>query len=179
MKAEYLGDLFRIKGKKLNAAEFLMMFTKNRSVRFLYFYRKKNIIAKIIERKMRLKYDLEIYSKNIGAGLFLPHPQNITIAKNAVIGENCNISNGVVIGCQARGVRKGVPKIGKRVWIGANAVIVGKITVGDNVLIAPNSFVNRDIPSNSIIIGNPLIIKEDKHATVDYINNEISIGVLQ
>lgn len=45
-------------------------------------------------------------------------------------------------------------KIGNRVWIGINAAIVGGITIGDDVLIAPNSFVNQDIPSHSVVFGN-------------------------
>ena len=71
------------------------------------------------------------------------------------IGEWCNIHKGVTIGQQNRGDLKGVPKIGNKVWIGVNATIVGKIEIGDDVLIAPNSFVNCDVPSHSIVIGNP------------------------
>ena len=41
------------------------------------------------------------------------------------------------------GGRKGVPKIGNKVWIGINACIVGNVTIGYDVLIAPNSYVNR------------------------------------
>ena len=63
--------------------------------------------------------------------------------------------------------------IGNKVWIGTNSVIVGKITIGDNVLIAPNSFVNFDVPSNSIVIGNPGKIIPSTNATDKYINNEI------
>jgi serine O-acetyltransferase len=36
----------------------------------------------------------------------------------------------------------GCPTINDNVWIGTNSVIVGKITIGTDVLIAPNSFVN-------------------------------------
>lgn len=82
-----------------------------------------------------------------------------------------NIGTGVTIGQENRGKRKGCPKIGNQVWIGTNAVIVGNITIGDNVLIAPNSYVNKDIPSNSIAIGNPIVIHENKEATKGYINN--------
>lgn len=47
-------------------------------------------------------------------------------------------------GCsqENRGVRQGTPVIGDCVWIGVNATIVGKIIIGDNVLIAPNSYAN-------------------------------------
>ncbi len=76
----------------------------------------------------------------------------------------------VTIGQANRGERKGCPKIGNKVWIGAGAVVVGKIVIGDNVLIAPNSYVNYDVPSNSIVTGNPASIKEDANATEGYVN---------
>ena len=43
-------------------------------------------------------------------------------------------------------VRKGTPVIGNRVRIGANATIVGNVHIGDDVVIAPNAFVNIDVP---------------------------------
>lgn len=51
--------------------------------------------------------------------------------------ENCNIHKGVTIGQENRGKRKGTPVIGDEVWIGINATIVGKISIGSDVLIAP------------------------------------------
>ena len=55
---------------------------------------------------------------------------------------------------------------------GANAVIVGKINIGNNVLIAPNSYVNFDVPDNSIVIGNPGKIIHKDNATEGYINKK-------
>ena len=69
-----------------------------------------------------------------------------------------------------RGKRKGTPKIGNRVWIGTGSVIVGKITIGDDVLIAPNAYVNCDVPSHSVVLGNPCIIRHKENATENYIN---------
>ena len=65
------------------------------------------------------------------------------------------VTHGVTIGRDIRGKRKGVPIIGNRVAIRANSTVVGNIKIGDDVLIAPNTFVNFDVPSNSIVIGNP------------------------
>ena len=70
----------------------------------------------------------------------------------------------------------GAPTIGNSVWIGTNAVVVGKITIGDDVLIAPNSYVNCDIPEHSIVIGNPCRIIPKESATGDYINRIIEQG---
>ena len=99
------------------------------------------------------------------------HAYGITINPNAIIGKNCNIHKGVTIGQESRGKRKGTPAIGNRVWIGVGAVIVGNIRIGDDVMIAPNSFVNIDIPSHSIVFGNPCIVKPKNPATQDYIIN--------
>lgn len=86
---------------------------------------------------------------------------------------NCNIHGGVTIGQENRGKRKGVPIIGNDVWIGMHTVIVGKVRIGNDVLIAPNSYVNCDIPDHSIVYGNPCVIKHCENATRDYINNRV------
>ena len=59
------------------------------------------------------------------------------------------------------------------VWIGINAAIVGNITIGDDVLIALNCYVNCDVPSHSIVFGNPYIIKHRENATEGYINRKV------
>lgn len=107
----------------------------------------------------------------IGSGLYIGHPWGININHNAIIGKNINIHKGVTIGQENRGKRKGAPVIGNEVWIGINATVVGNITIGDDVLIAPNSFVNFDIPSHSVVIGNKIIPK--KNATQGYIDNKV------
>lgn len=104
-------------------------------------------------------------------GLYIGHPYCITINPQSVIGENCNIHKGVTIGQENRGTRKGVPIIGNRVWIGVNATVIGKITIGNDVLIAPNSYVNFDVPPHSIVIGNPGNVIFRENATEGYINN--------
>lgn len=106
-----------------------------------------------------------------GGGIYIGHAYNITINCRAKIGRNCNIHKGIVIGQVNRGSRKGCPIIGDRVWIGINSAIVGNVTIGDDVMIAPNSFVNVDIPSHSVVFGNPCVIKHKDRATEGYVNN--------
>lgn len=129
-------------------------------------------IYKIIIWPYIIFHGLEIpVETEIGGGLYIGHPYNITINPSAILGSNINIHKGVTIGQENRGQRRGSPKIGNQVWIGVNATIVGKIEIGDDVLIAPNSYVNCNIPSHSIVFGNPCIIKENDCATGNYINN--------
>lgn len=45
--------------------------------------------------------------------------------------------------------------IGRHVWIGANSIILPNVIIGDNVTIGAGSVVTKDIPSNSIAVGNP------------------------
>ena len=147
--------------------------------RYSYFLRKsasfnKRSIPGIFFRLMLLihsySYGYQINpSTKIGKGLYIGHRGTIIVNSKAIIGECCNLSPGVTIGQTNRGNRKGAPVIGNKVWIGTNAVIVGHITIGDNVLIAPNAYVNIDIPNNSIVLGNPAKIISKENPTADYI----------
>lgn len=110
---------------------------------------------------------------SIGGGLYIGHPYCITINPKAVLGRNINIHKGVTIGQENRGKRKGAPTIGNEVWIGVNATIVGNVKIGCDVLIAPNSYINRDIPNHSVVFGNPCIIKYKENATEGYLQNKV------
>lgn len=116
------------------------------------------------------KFGYEIpHRTKIGKGFYIGHFGGIAVNPEATIGDNVSISKGVTIGHANRGKRKGVPTIGNLVWIGTNAVIVGKVTIGNNVLIAPNAYVNFDVPDNSIVIGNPAKITPSENAVEGYI----------
>ena len=176
---KYSDDFYRYFGRKNKIKDIKFLFL-NPGLRFIYFYRKYNStkifflkkLYRIILLYIQAEYGIEINPKlKIGKGFYIGHPFNITVNLNAILGENINIHKGVTIGQENRGKRKGVPIIGNKVWIGVNSTIVGKIKIGNNVLIAPNTYVNRDIPDNSIVIGNPCKIIENIEATKDYINN--------
>ena len=66
-----------------------------------------------------------------------------------------------------------MPTIGNEVFFGINSTVVGNIHIGNDVLIAPNSFVNFDVPDHSIVIGNPGVIHHKSKATGGYINCRI------
>ena len=120
--------------------------------------------------RLSRKYLFQIpYPVSIGYGFNFVHFGRIIVAPDVKIGNNCNIFTGVTIGSTTRGDKKGVPIIGNNVWIGPNAVIVGGVNIADNVLIAANSYVNFDVPENSIVIGNPGKIIPKDNATEGYI----------
>ena len=109
----------------------------------------------------------------IGEGFYIGHSGRVIINPEAKLGKNMNVSTGVVIGCENRGKRKGAPIFEGNCWIGANSVIVGNVRIGEDVLIAPLTFVNFDVPSHSIVVGNPAKIIHKDNATQEYICNTI------
>lgn len=144
------------------------------NLQFAYYFRKyqrhKSLKSRLILYRISRKYGLEIsLSAKIGKGLYIGHPYNITIGSGVVLGDNVNLHKGCTIGKANRGKRIGTPIIGNRVYVGINSTIVGNVHIGNDVLIAPNSYVNIDIPDHSIVVGNPATIYPRENATEDYV----------
>ncbi len=170
-------DCFRITGKN-NFSTILKQLLFGETFKYLFWMRiclfsNKNIILKMFlfplsklllnHYKFKLGVSLS-YRTKVGAGLYLPHFGGVVINDDSILGDNCVISQGVTLGKTDRGQRKGSPIINNNVFIGPNSVVVGGITIGANVLIAPNSFVNVDVPDNAVISGNPAQIISMKGA---------------
>lgn len=174
-------DYFRKYGKR--KLSFIEKMKKSPQMKYLICFRKANyylthqkrirsMLYKIALKKMTNKTHIQILpNTNIGKGLYIGHIGRIIINSDTVIGNNINLATGITIGQTNRGSKKGCPVIGNEVWIGTNAVIVGNITIGDDVLIAPNAYVNFDVPSHSIVMGNPAIIISKDKATQYYVEN--------
>ena len=152
---------------------------KNRRVRYMLYGRAScsknkiiNTLGKTKLKKYEKKYGLEINFRNIGPGVLLAHPFNITINGKAIIKGDCTIFKGVTIGSIRSGKREGVPTIEKNVVCCINSVIVGNVHIGEDVLIAPNSYVNFDVPNHSVVVGNPGTIHYKENATKDYRNGK-------
>lgn len=166
-------DISRIpNGGNYKASRLLKYYRRCQTTSNILLFTYYRLLFKFIKDKLHI----ELYGKcDIGPGLYIGHPFNITINLKTIIGSNCNIHKGVTIGQENRGKRIGTPIIGNNVWIGVNATIVGGINIGNDVLIAPNSYVNCDIPSHSVCFGNPCIIRPCDEATKSYINNVTEI----
>jgi serine O-acetyltransferase len=94
-------------------------------------------------------------SAQIGHSFYIGHFGGIILNANTIIGNNCNISQGVTIGVSGQGAERGTPEIGNNVYIGVNSVIAGKIKIGNNVLIGSCTLVTRDVPDNAVVSGVP------------------------
>jgi serine O-acetyltransferase len=159
-----LGKLF----KGLGAKGFKYMF-------FLRLMRHNNFFIRAFSRFMiwhlSYRYGFQIPSFTpIAEGFFIGHFGTIVISDNASIGKNCNIAHNCTIG-RTKGENSGAPQIGDFVWIGTGAVLVGNIRIEDHVLVAPNAYVNFDVPAHSLVIGNPGKIILKQNPTKEYINN--------
>lgn len=101
-------------------------------------------------------------SAKIGHSFYIAHFGGIILNSNTAIGNDCNISQGVTIGVSGLGEKRGVPIIGNNVYIAANCVVAGKITIGDNTLIGACSLVNADVAENSVVLGVPAAVISEK-----------------
>ena len=187
LKQLIYSDLYRYEGNNINKIKYYKNLILNRSFKYTVLmrktkeYRNKNkfkfFIYRILMRMCSSRTGFQIpYQVEVGEGFQINHWGRVIINEDVIIGKNVSICTGVLIGKEFRGIRKGSPVIEDEVYIGANSVIVGNVNIGSNVLIAPNSYVNKDIPSNSIVLGNPAIVIENKlSATEGYVYNKFNL----
>lgn len=132
------------------------------------FNNKNSFIGKIryLYRKLkfqRLSFKMKIFMhpNSIGYGLRIVHIGGGIIMNCHKIGNNCTVTSGVIIGNKNH--KDSRPTIGDNVEITLGAKIIGKINVGNNVIIAPNSVVIKDVPENAIVSGIPAKIIKYKN----------------
>ena len=181
-------DLFRYRGQTSWRA-FLSAYLREPGFRFTCYLRKttyycgrKNPFAlfaylyyRIQLHRYRFKYGFDISpTTSIGPGLYIGHFGGVVVSPQAVLGANVNIAHGVTIGAASRGPRTGSPTLEDRVWVGANAILVGKITIGHDALIAPGAYVNFDVPSMAVVLGNPGKVVSNE-GSVGYVNRTLDM----
>ena len=178
MNSIFKKDLYRYYGE--SGEPFLKKVFRPLEIKFISVFRKANtskfpplkLFYMLKLMRMSKKTQIQIPARtNIGEGLYIGHLGRVIIHPDAILGKNINIGTGVTIGMENRGTRKGTPCISDNCWIGTNAVVVGNVKIGSDVLIAPLSYVNFDVPDHSIVVGNPGRIIPKENATADYICN--------
>lgn len=88
----------------------------------------------------------------VGEGIHFIHGGTVHIHSRCKIGKRCGIMHGVTLGAATSDA---VPVVGDDVFIGANAVILGGVKIGDRARIAANALVLSDVPEGYTAIGNP------------------------
>lgn len=107
-------------------------------------------------RKCSYKTSIQIAPNTCDKGLTIWHWGAIIINSAARLGEYCTLYPDVLIGHKNPGDL--APQIGSNVFIGAGSKIIGNICIGNNVTVAPNSVVVKNLPDNVIAGGIPAII---------------------
>ena len=93
-----------------------------------------------------------------------PHPVGIVIHPNVKIGKGCKIWQNVTIGNGKYNPETGrtYPVLGNNVLVYSNSVVVGGITIGDDVVIGAGAVVVKDVPCGATVVGNPARIIKQK-----------------
>lgn len=97
----------------------------------------------------------------IGKGTFLNEGARIACELAVTVGRDCQIGWDAIITDSDQHARAGLGEatrpvvLGDRVWVGARAVILKGVTVGDGAVIAAGSVVTRDVPANTLVAGQP------------------------
>ena len=144
---------------------FKRLVIQNLSYRSVFYWRVHNdgqYPQKLILRiatKLSEKYifppleTVEFSSESVGGGIVIYHRYCVVNAKS--IGDNVVVYQGVTIG-KGKG---GKPKIGNDVKLFPNSIIVGDITIGNGTWIGAGSFIDSDIPDNSTVRNDSIVLK--------------------
>jgi serine O-acetyltransferase len=111
----------------------------------------------------------------IGPGLYIGHWGGIRVGPTAVLGENCNLSPGVIVGFGIKDGVRGEPVLGDRVYVAAGAKVFGPIKVGSDVAVGANAVVCRDVPTHVSVGGVPARVISQR-GSGDYIQVGQQLG---
>ncbi|MBU5428787.1 hypothetical protein KQI22_01735 [Kineothrix sp. MSJ-39] len=142
------------------ALSYMLLF--DTTFRAQYYYRlkyyKHDVLFYVSKMILKNKKDIDLWG-DIGSGLSIFHGQGCVIVLNKA-GKNLNIYQGVTVGKNPKTEINGIatPSFGDNVCIYANAVVIGNIKIGSNVKIGAGAVVNKDVPDNCTVVGNPMRI---------------------
>lgn len=113
-----------------------------------------------IWKRLSNKYQIYIHPNTVGKGLYIPHFHGGIQLNCLSMGDYCTVSAGVIVG--NKGSQENRATIGNNVELTIGCKIIGKIKIGDNAVVCPNSVVIKDVPANTIVSGIPAQIVKIK-----------------
>ena len=127
---------------------------------------KKNIIEKIQHIKYKKIYKMNIHETvRLSSKTFLDrtNPKGIHIDENTMLTAYVTILTHDFINAEHKDTY-----IGKNCFIGMNSIVLAGVTIGDSVVVAAGSVVTKDVPSNSLVGGNPAKVIKENIQTLRY-----------
>ena len=114
------------------------------------------VSARVLSHASRHVTGIEIHpGARIGQRVFIDHGMGVVIGETAVIGDDCLIYKGVVLGGTSLQRVKRHPTLGKSVVVGSNACILGAVEIGDGARVGSGSVIIKDVPEGSTVVGIP------------------------
>jgi serine O-acetyltransferase len=116
-----------------------------------------DLLYKVLYVLVRNVYTIELYyTASVGRRFRIAHQGGIVIHHYAEIGDDCTVHHNVTLGAaRDEGWRQQGPTLGNRVSIGSGAVVLGKVTIGDDARIGPNAVVTRSLPAGATAFAPP------------------------
>jgi len=115
----------------------------------------------------RLATGVEIHpGAKIGRRFFIDHGMGVVIGETTEIGDDVLMYQGVVLGGTSLEKKKRHPTVGNNVVIGAAAILLGPITLGDGARVGANSVVVKSVPPCATVVGVPGRIIEERREPV-------------
>ncbi len=134
-----------------------------RLAHFLWRY-KLRFLARFASHVSRFLTGIEIHpGAKIGRRFFIDHGAGVVIGETTEVGDDVLMYQGVVLGGTTLKKEKRHPTIGNNVVMGAGAVALGAITIGDGARIGSGSVVIKSVPPGATVVGIPGRIVEDRH----------------
>jgi serine O-acetyltransferase len=112
--------------------------------------------ARLLSQFARFLTGVEIHpGARIGRRLFIDHGMGVVIGETAEIGNDVMLYHGVTLGGKSERREKRHPTLGNRVVVGANATILGPVSIGADSSVGAGAVVVKDAPAGSILVGIP------------------------
>jgi len=113
-------------------------------------------IGRFISHLNRWLTGIEIHpGAKIGRRFFIDHGMGVVIGETAEIGDDVLIYQGVVLGGRNFEKKKRHPTLGNNVVVGAGAVILGPVNIGEGAKIGAGSVILQDVPAGATAVGVP------------------------
>jgi len=134
----------------------------HRLAHFLWCHKLK-FLARLLSHVSRFLTGIEIHPRaKIGRRFFIDHGAGVVIGETAEVGDDVLMYQGVVLGGTTLKKEKRHPTVGNNVVIGAGAVALGAISIGDGARIGSGSVVVKSVPPGATVVGIPGRIVEDR-----------------